>query len=367
MQSYDVPGHRSPRPEGETSSDPAAAELAALGRESLERLGRVEAALHTHEQHHATDLHRFVEATRCTLGELAAGVGGGEDLSWAVRGVREIHAHLRRLDERSERLQLRADADGHPDASAPDGPGAGRVGGLFDYAGFERQFRGSSEEIQRTQVERYSDLLASAPGRVVDVGCGRGEFLRHLMDSGVQVVGIEPDAGMAAVAQAHGVPVQRTTAGEYLRTVPDRSLGAVVSFQVVEHLAFGDVLELVDLAARKLVPGGLFVAETPNPASWIVMHSSFILDPTHRWPLHPALLAFSCTSAGLEQVEVRYYAEATSLQLPAVSSSLDPGLADQVNRAFAQLNHHLYGPQDYSVVAWTPNPGGAPAGEAASA
>jgi hypothetical protein len=130
----------------------------------------------------------------------------------------------------------------------------------------------------------------------------------------------------------------------------------VVSFQVVEHLAFADLLDLVRLAAVKLVPGGLFVAETPNPASWVVMHSSFILDPTHRWPLHPGLLAFVCTSAGLEQVDIRYYAEASTLHLPQVESATDPTLAEQVNRAFAQLNHHLYGPQDYAVVARVPQP-----------
>jgi SAM-dependent methyltransferase len=320
-----------------------------------------------HEHHHAADLTGFIASVEDTLHELSIGVGGTKDLSWAVRGVRQIRAHLRRLDERTERLAALISVTGGPGglvagagaeprspASERDGTGlypSGRVGQLFDYTGFERTFRGDAEQIQASQIERYGELMAAVEGPVVDVGCGRGEFLQHLAGQGVQVLGVEPDEGMAAAAEAAGVPVRRCTASEYLESVPDGSLGAVISLQVVEHLPFADVLRLVDLAAAKLRPGGLFVAETPNPASWIVMHSSFILDPTHRWPLHPALLAFLCTSAGMEEVEVRYFAEADTLHLPTVESKADPALADQVNRAFAQLNDHLYGPQDYAVVA----------------
>lgn len=324
------------------------------------------ARLDAHEHHHATELNGFVEAVRQTLGELSAGVGGNEDLTWAVRGVRQIRAHLRRLDERIDRLSQPDPAGGHVPANGSASSAgsadtwarsrmhAGRVGALFDYAGYERTFRGDAATIQAAQVERYGDLVATAPGPVVDLGCGRGEFLHHLMGRGVEVVGVEPNESMADAAAAAGVPVRRCTATEYLESLPDRCLGAVISFQVVEHLAFDDILDLVRLASAKLVPGGMFIAETPNPASWIVMHSSFILDPTHRWPLHPGLLAFVCSSAGLEQVEVRYYAEADTLHLPQVTSAADPALAEQVNRAFAQLNHHLYGPQDYAVVAWSP-------------
>jgi hypothetical protein len=167
------------------------------------------ARLDAHEHHHAADLTGLFEALQQTLQELSLGVGGNGDLSWAVRGVRQLRAHLRRLDDRADRLEQGARTGG---AGARTPTEAGQVGSLFDYVGFEREFRGDAAAIQAAQVERYADLVAAAPGPVVDVGCGRGEFLQHLRGRAVQVVGVEPDEQMADAAEAAGVPVPRCTA-----------------------------------------------------------------------------------------------------------------------------------------------------------
>ena len=83
------------------------------------------------------------------------------------------------------------------------------------------------------------------------------------------------------------------------RRLPEQSLGSIISVHVVEHLPLATLVELLELAATRLRPGGIFVAETPNPASLIVLGNSYILDPTHVWPLHPSLLTFLCERAGL--------------------------------------------------------------------
>jgi SAM-dependent methyltransferase len=230
---------------------------------------------------------------------------------------------------------------------------------LFDYVGFERRFRGDPDEILTTLVDRYGDVLADHQP-VVDVGCGRAELLGRLAERGVEVIGVEPDPGMAAEARSRDIPVHEALAGDWLRSVPDGSLGSIVTTHVVEHLELDDLIELLELAAVKLRPGGVFISETPNPASLIVLGNSYLLDPTHVRPLHPSLLAFLCEKAGFRDVRLQFFSPATGYHLPRTSleagDDLPPWAAElssTVDQGFARLNEVLFGPQDYAVVATT--------------
>ena len=291
--------------------------------------------------HHWLDM-RFEEMERS--GTLPA-------LNKAVEGLREdvraMDRHVRRV---ADRAAAPADA---PAASARDS-GRAPLDDLFDYDAFEREFRGDPAQIFADQMERYAGLLADCPGPVVEIGCGRGGFLAALQSRGAAVVGVEPNPDMAALARESGIEVHQQLGADYLRGVADGSLGAVVSFQVVEHLDVRDIIELVDLAVQKLAPGGLFVAETPNPASWIVLHTSFLLDPTHARPLHPALLSFLCERAGFSDIVVEYFAPAESMHLSLVTGDDVPAWAAALNEGLERLNHVLFGPQDYAVVARAP-------------
>jgi SAM-dependent methyltransferase len=200
---------------------------------------------------------------------------------------------------------------------------------------------------------------------VVDIGCGRGELLELLAGEGIEVVGVEPDPGMADEARARGIEVHQVLASDYLASVPDGSLGAVVSTHVIEHLPLEVLVDFLETSARKLRPGGIFVAETPNPATLVVLGSHFIMDPTHVWPLHPDLMGFLCESAGFRDVRVDFFSPATTLQLPLSNgaASADPALSDRVDEAFARLNHVLFGPQDYAVIATVGERTGDPADE----
>ncbi len=221
---------------------------------------------------------------------------------------------------------------------------------LFNYVGFERRFRGDPEVILANLAERYSELL-SAHQPVVDIGCGRGELLEMLAGQGVEVIGVEPDPGMVAEGRARGITVYEAYASDWLREQPDHSLGSIFTAHVVEHLALDVLIEMLELAQRKLKPGGVFIAETPNPASLIVLGNSYILDPTHVLPLHPSLLSFLFESAGYRDIRLRFHAPATGYHLAHVESAADPALAEQVNGAFDRLNEVLFGPQEYAVIA----------------
>jgi len=308
------------------------------------------------------DLGARLAAVEMTLTGLGAAMSREHGLAGAPDAYREALYLLHEV-----RRDLRAHTLGHLTAwqqaagqqaastgtgSAAD-PYAGRHPRRFDYAGFERRFRGEPEAVRAVLTERYLPVLdgvqAGVGGPVVDIGCGRGELLEALQERGVEVVGVEPEPALAAQTRARGVPVVEALGADYLRGVEDGSLGAVVCLHVVEHLVVDDLIELLELAARKVRPGGVFVAETPNPMTFLTLHESYLLDPTHVQPLHPALLSWLAETAGFRSVDIAYHSPATSLWLPPLRG--DGPLVEQLDAAFGRLNHQLYGPQDYSMVA----------------
>lgn len=282
----------------------------------------------------------------------ASGIDGAATrLAEQREHLASLDRRLRLLDERVGRLQAgttAAAAGGSPAPAAPTTTRPDDVPG-FDYVGFERRFRGDPADVLRIQRERYVPLLADH-GPVVDIGCGRGELLSALQEVGTSGIGVEPEPGMAAEARARGLQVEETDAVAFLRACAPGSLGAVFSAHVVEHVELDYLLEFVHLAFSRLRPGGIFVAETPNPASLVVLGNSYILDPTHVRPLHPSLMAFLCENAGFRDVRLNFYSPAEGYHLPGV----DPGLGEvaaAVDTGFRQLNDVLFGAQEYTVVA----------------
>jgi O-antigen chain-terminating methyltransferase len=184
------------------------------------------------------------------------------------------------------------------------------------------------------------DFRGAAP--VLDIGCGRGEFLSLLREAGVEARGVDADADMVAYAQGEGLDVEQADALAYLEALEDGSLGGIFAAQVVEHLPPGSLVRLLELAASKLRPGGLFVAETINPLSPLALRSYFA-DLTHAQPLVPETLALLAEQAGFREVATRFLNEPEEkLAVPD-----DPVIAANVRR----LNELLFGPLDYALLA----------------
>ncbi len=140
----------------------------------------------------------------------------------------------------------------------------------------------------------------------------------------------------------------------YLENQADGSLGAITAIHVIEHLVFADLCRFLDLAATKLRPGGVLVCETPNPTALIVLGHSYILDPTHKWPLHPSLMTFLCERAGFADVDVRFHSPADFFAVPLLDEGVDaPPQVATINEALHRLNSVLFGPQEYAIVAST--------------
>jgi len=235
----------------------------------------------------------------------------------------------------------------------------------YKYVGFEDQFRGSQGVI-RARQESYLQFFerlrgdsgeAGARPAVLDVGCGRGEFIDLLNAHGIPARGIDLNHEMAAGCRARGLDVTEADAVGYLAPLPDQSLGGVFAAQVVEHLEPAYLLRFLDLAFEKLQPGGTLILETLNPACWTAFFESYIRDITHRWPLHPETLKYLVTASGFTRVAIEFRSPVPAqdrLQPIPVPSGADVALrdlAETFNVNVEKLNARMFTHMDYAIVA----------------
>ncbi|MGH9256107.1 MAG: class I SAM-dependent methyltransferase [Vicinamibacterales bacterium] len=229
---------------------------------------------------------------------------------------------------------------------------ATRLDGLdsHKYVGFEDRFRGSQEDISR-RVANYLPIFRDAQD-VLDVGCGRGEFLTLLRGSGIGARGIDINAAMVDVCRQQGLDVVEADVLTYLESQPDGSLGGLFAAQVVEHLEPRYLNALLDTAFDKLRPGAPIVLETINPACWFAFFESYLRDITHVRPLHPDTLKFLLIASGFQQVDIRYrspFPEHDKLQPIAPHPSLGDAV-ETLNANVERLNGLLFTWLDYAAI-----------------
>ena len=218
------------------------------------------------------------------------------------------------------------------------------------YVGFEDAFRGSSDDIQRL-LRDYTPIFVGASD-VLDIGCGRGEFLALLRESGVTARGIDLNDAMVAVCREKGFEATKADALSYLRGVPPGSLGGLFAAQVVEHLEPAYLTRLLEAAFEALRPGAPIVLETINPACWFAFFESYIRDITHVRPLHPDTLKFLLIASGFQQIEIRYrapYPEHEKLQPLPASAALGDSI-DTINANVEKINRLLFTHLDYAAI-----------------
>jgi SAM-dependent methyltransferase len=210
----------------------------------------------------------------------------------------------------------------------------------FFYLSLEDRLRGTREEIKERQrvylpyIQKAFSGIQEAP--VLDVGCGRGEWLELLRENGWTAKGVDINRIMIQQCRDRGLEVLEADAMEYLKEQNDNSWGAVTGFQLVEHLPLKTLVALFDESRRILKPGGIIIFETPNPENLIVGACNFYLDPTHFHPIPPATLEFFAESRGFLNVEI--------LRLHPMQTTVDN---ESIQRLF-------FGPLDYAVIAFKP-------------
>lgn len=206
------------------------------------------------------------------------------------------------------------------------------------YLTFEDEYRGSRGNVKdRLRVYLPSLAERGITDRILDIGCGRGEWLELLRDESFAARGIDVNKVMIEACRTRGLDVTEADAIAHLRSLPPDGLRLITSFHLVEHLELETLLAFLDECLRVLAPGGLLILETPNPENIIVGSCNFYLDPTHKRPLPSQLLSFLLEARGFCDIAV------TKLH------PLDAERLSGTDETTQRFNAFFYGPMDYSV------------------
>ncbi len=212
------------------------------------------------------------------------------------------------------------------------------------YSALEDRFRGSREEIQQRNKHYLPHIKRAVANTgaasIVDIGCGRGEWLELLKEEGLRAIGVDTNLSMVARCRESGLEVIESSALKYLRSLPEGSLSAVTGFHIIEHLPVEQLMAVLDQVVRVLAPGGAVIFETPNPDNVLVGSNYFYLDPTHRHPLPSQFMEFCFEVRGLRQIQIMNLHPWDSARIQGD----DP--------LIARFNELFYGPMDYAIVGW---------------
>jgi len=262
-----------------------------------------------------------------------------------------VRLGIRKAQERLEGMTTTL-ALARAELTAPPSPGTRTRERLEEarYVAFEERFRGSAEEIRGKLSGYVSYFRDSAP--VVDLGCGRGEFLELLRDAGIDSLGIDGNPEMVGRCRERGLAAEVSDVIDFVAGREPASFGGIFAAQLVEHLPPRLLGAFLESCHRALRPGGRLVLETVNPRSLVALVENFYRDLSHEKPLHPETLDFVLRAAGFREVELRYsspVSERTRL-LPLTAAELGSG-STTINQNFEKLNAFLFGDQDYAAIA----------------
>ena len=241
-----------------------------------------------------------------------------------------IHSELRLIRQRVATIPPAAIAPASP---LPQGPSPAQP--EFDYARFAERFRGSEDYVKKGQ--RFYLPYFTGRREVLDIGCGRGEFLELMREASVPARGIDLSRESVELCRQKGLQANAADLYTHLADLPEASLDGIFSAQVVEHLPPERLPDMIRLAASRLERDGVLAIETPNPECLAIFASHFYLDPTHARPVPHALLSFYMEEYGLGGIEVHRLSPAIE-SMPALA-----GLPEDFREAF-------FGGLDYAIV-----------------
>lgn len=233
------------------------------------------------------------------------------------------------------------------------GEGRGAAVDTAKYLCFEREFRGDEASIRR-RFEAYVSYFQGASD-VLDVGCGRGEFLELLRDAGISARGIDLNGDMVDSCRTRGLEAAEADAVSYLEGIDEGSLGGLFAAQVVEHFETPYLVRFLELAYDKLRPGSKVVLETINVDCWSAFFGPYLRDLTHIHPLPSETLRFLLQASGFQRLQVIARSpveEPVRLRRlgPEAASAVSPEIVAALNANTDRLNSLLFTHLDYAVV-----------------
>lgn len=252
----------------------------------------------------------------------------------------KVHEELRLLRQRVGAILAREGSAENLDGAARNAAHAlAPPQAYFDALRFSDRFRGTPESVREKLRVHVGLFEGQSP--VLDLGCGRGEFLGLLAEAGIEAIGVEADPELVLIGEAAGHRVVAADLFAYLETREPESAGGIFSAHVIEHMTPSDLARLVALSWRVLRPGGLLVFETPNPACLAIFATYFYLDPTHVRPVPSELARYLLEEKGFRDIQV---------------TGLHPAEADfeSLKPLPEGFRQQFFGCMDYAVTARKP-------------
>ena len=221
----------------------------------------------------------------------------------------------------------------------------------MDYLAFEEKYRGPEEDIQKLQ-EKFVRLYAGKDN-ILDIGCGRGEFIKTLLNAGKQYVfGMDINPQMVEKCKKDGLSVELRDGVSYLYDNDNLNLGGIFSSQVIEHLKPSQIIKLIKGAYKNLQEGSPLILETINPMALVTQTMAYTLDLTHRQYVHPFTIEMLLKEHGFKKVEF-IYSSPIDVEAPVLKDNdMDTKELEKYNEKIRRMHEMLFGYQDYAVIAW---------------
>ncbi|MSS64498.1 class I SAM-dependent methyltransferase [Velocimicrobium porci] len=217
----------------------------------------------------------------------------------------------------------------------------------IDYFDFENYFRGSRTQIKKNQ-EQYIKYFENKKN-VLDLGCGRGEFLELLKENNIEGYGVDLYSEFVDLCNSKGL---NAICGDAISVLEGKShVDGIFAAQLIEHLKLEEIIKLVELSYEKLEKDAYLILETPNPTSLAIYTHAFYMDPSHNKPVHPLTMKYILEKAGFNNVDILY---TNTSKIPIEIPKLMIDRCDNIeefNKAMKQVEMELFGSQDYAIIA----------------
>ncbi|MFN8487781.1 MAG: class I SAM-dependent methyltransferase [Caldilineaceae bacterium] len=184
------------------------------------------------------------------------------------------------------------------------------------------RYMGVRPEIMRQIQSFYLPYFVDCR-RVIDLGCGDGDFLAVLLEKGIEALGVDSDEKTFEAGQKNGLPIVKQDVFAFLHEQPEASADGIFCAHLVEHLPYPKVIELIQQSFRVLRPGGRIILATPNVRSLYSHLEMFYMHFGHISFYHPKLLCFFLEHEGFCQSEEGENSTTGSPLLPEVRSFLN--------------------------------------------
>lgn len=217
----------------------------------------------------------------------------------------------------------------------------------IDYIDFENHFRGSIELIKERQMKYIPYFIGCK--NVVDIGCGRGEFLELLQEENIYATGVDIYLPCVELCSKKGLKVLNMDCVEFLNQ--QEVVDGIFISQVVEHISINKLCELISVCHRKLKKDSYLIIETPNPCSVSTFTNAFYMDPSHNKPVHPMTLQYILQKTGFTEAKIMFTDDSKyPLVIPRLILENESN-AEEFNDAMETISNLLFGSQDYAIIA----------------